>query len=145
MGIGVVEKNETALAACATVEVSRAGELRVVKMTIVANSGYIINPRAAEEQIKGCVAWELSHLLYGGLHIEGGRVQNTNFDTYKLLRLPEMPEVEVIFTMSEDGWWGGLGEVAVPATPPAVCNAIYFATGKRLRTTPIEDVDLTWS
>lgn len=145
MGIGVVESHGSVVGACATVEVTRRGSLFIDKVLIVSNTGYVINPRAANEQVKSCVAWELSHTLYGGLNLQGGRFMNTNFDNYRLLRMPDMPEVESVFAMSEDGWWGGFGETAGPPTPPAVANAIYFATGKRVRTTPIIRHDLSWS
>ena len=74
-----------------------------------------------------------------------GRIQTVNFDKYKVMRYPDMPTVESVFAMSEDGWWGGFGETAGPPTPPAVANAIFFATGKRIRTTPILKHDLRWS
>jgi isoquinoline 1-oxidoreductase beta subunit len=77
--------------------------------------------------------------------MQGGRFQNVNFDTYKLMRFPDMPEVESVFAMSENNWWGGFGETAGPPTPPAVANAIFFATGKRVRSTPILKQDLTWA
>jgi len=109
------------------------------------NSGYIINPRAAAEQMEGSVIWELSHALYGGLELEQGRFVNNNFDSYNLMRIHQAPKIEVHFAMSEDGWWGGIGEPAGPPTPPAVANAIFFATGKRVRSTPITKHDLSWS
>jgi isoquinoline 1-oxidoreductase beta subunit len=145
MGIGVVESHGSVVGAIATVEVSRRGALYIDKVLIVSNSGYVINPRAANEQVKSCVAWELSHVLYGGLDFRNGRFQNANFDNYRIMRFPDMPDVESVFAMSEDGWWGGFGETAGPPTPPAVANAIYFATGKRVRTTPIVNHDLSWS
>ncbi|HEX6260568.1 MAG TPA: molybdopterin cofactor-binding domain-containing protein [Woeseiaceae bacterium] len=145
MGIAVLEDHASYCGACATVSVSRAGELRVKKVVLVMNSGYVINPRAAAEQMEGSVIWELSHALYGGLELEQGRFVNTNFDSYNLMRMHQAPEVEVHFAMSEDGWWGGIGEPAGPPTPPAVANAIWFATGKRVRSTPITRHDLSWS
>jgi isoquinoline 1-oxidoreductase beta subunit len=145
MGVAVLEDHASYCAACATVSVSRRGELRVEKVVLVMNSGYIINPRAAAEQMEGSVIWELSHALYGGLTLEGGRFVNTNFDSYNLMRMHQAPEIEVHFAMSEDGWWGGIGEPAGPPTPPAVANAIWFATGKRIRSTPIARHDLSWS
>lgn len=77
--------------------------------------------------------------------MQGGRIQNVNFDNYKLMRLPDMPVVETIYANSEDQWWGGFGETACPPTPPALANAIFFATGKRVRSTPIIQHDLSWS
>lgn len=144
MGVAVAEEHSYC-AACATVSVSRGGELRVEKVVLVMNSGYLINPRAAAEQMEGSVIWELSHALYGGLQLEQGRFVNNNFDRYRLMRMHQTPEIEVHFAMSEDGWWGGVGEPAGPPTPPAVANAIWFATGKRVRSTPITKHDLSWS
>ena len=145
MGIAVVESHGATVGVCATVEVSRRGSLSIEKNVVVSNTGYVINPRAAHEQVRGCVAWELSHVLHGGLDIREGRVNNVNFNNYKMLRLPDMPKVESHFAMSEDKWWGGFGETAGPPTPPAVANAIFFATGKRVRSTPILKHDLTWA
>ena len=145
MGIAVVESHGSVVGACATVEVTRRGALNIEKILIVSNTGYCINPRAAKEQVYGSCAWELSHAMYGGLTLQGGRFQNINFDTYKLLRMPDMPSIESVFDMSENNWWGGFGETAGPPTPPAVANAIFFATGKRIRTTPIIKHDLSWA
>jgi isoquinoline 1-oxidoreductase subunit beta len=145
MGVAVLEDHSSYCAACATVSVSREGELSVDKVVLVMNSGYLINPRAAAEQMEGSVIWELSHALYGGLELEQGRFVNDNFDSYPLMRLHQAPEIEVHFALSEDGWWGGIGEPAGPPVPPAVANAIFFASGKRIRSTPITGHDLNWS
>lgn len=145
MGIAVVESHGSTVGACATVEVTRRGNLYIDKVLIVSNSGYTLNPRAATEQARSCIGWELSHAIYGGLQMRDGRMQNLNFDNYKLMRFPDMPQVEVVFANSEDQWWGGFGETAVPPTPPAVANAIFFATGKRVRSTPIIAHDLSWA
>lgn len=145
MGLAVIEDHGSISGACATVSVSRAGRLTVEKVVLVMNSGYVINPLNAAEQMEGCVCWELSHALYGGLDLKNGAFTNTNFDTYNLMRINQMPEVETHFALSRDGWWGGVGEPAGPPTPPAVANAIYFATGKRIRSTPIVRHDLSWN
>ena len=145
MGVAVLEDHDSFCAVCATVEVSRSGKLRVEKLVIVANSGYVINPLNAAEQLEGAAVWELSHALHGGLELEQGRFTNTNFDSYALLRMDEAPRIETHFAPSQAGWWGGMGEPAGPPTPPAVANAIFFATGKRIRSTPIMKQDLSWS
>lgn len=145
MGIAVIEDHASYCGACATVSVSRAGELAVEKVVLVMNSGYVINPRAAAEQMEGSVVWELSHALYGGLELKDGRFVNDNFDSYRLMRLPQVPEIEIHFALSEAGWWGGIGEPAGPPVPAAVANAIFFATGKRVRSTPITRHDLRWT
>jgi len=145
MGVAIVEDHGTISGACATVSVSRRGELRVEKIVLAVNSGYLINPHNATEQIEGAVCWELSHALYGGLEMQNGRFTNNNFDSYHLMRIHQMPEVEVHFALSRDGWWGGIGEPGGPPAPPAVANAIYFATGKRIRSTPVNKHDLSWT
>ncbi len=145
MGIAVVEDHGSYCGACATVSVSRSGALRVEKIVLVMNSGYIINPLNCAEQMEGAACWELSHALYGGLRLQNGRFTNLNFDSYNLMRIDQMPEVETHFALSEDGWWGGVAEPGGPPTAAAVANAIYFATGKRIRSTPIIAHDLSWS
>jgi isoquinoline 1-oxidoreductase beta subunit len=145
MGIAVVESHGTIAAACATVTVSRRGRLNIEKMLVVLDAGRVINPNAATEQCEGSVCWELSHAWMGGLELEGGRFVNTNFDNYNLLRIDQVAEVETIFASSGGKKWGGLGEPAGPPAPPAVANAIYYATGKRIRSTPFRSHDLTWT
>jgi isoquinoline 1-oxidoreductase beta subunit len=144
MGVAIVEDHGSISAACATVSVSQRGELTVEKVVIVVDSGHIINPYNAAEQCEGGVAWELSHAWLGGLELKQGRFVNTNFDRYHLLRMGQMPAVDVHFALSGGEKWGGIGEPAGPPVPPAIANAIYFATGKRVRSTPFKNHDLTW-
>jgi isoquinoline 1-oxidoreductase beta subunit len=145
MGVAVVESHGSIAAACATVAVSRRGALTVEKVVLVVDSGHVINPLGAAEQCEGCVAWELSHAWLGGLDLKDGRFTNTNFDSYNLLRIDQMPQVDVHFALSGGTKWGGMGEPAGPPVPPAVANAIYYATGKRIRSTPFRNHDLSWS
>jgi isoquinoline 1-oxidoreductase beta subunit len=145
MGVAVVESHGTIAAACATVSVSRRGELSIDKVVIVLDAGHVINPHAAAEQAEGSMVWEMSHAWLGGLEMEGGRFVNTNFDSYNLMRINQMPVVETYFASSGGKKWGGLGEPAGPPTPPAVANAIFYATGKRVRTTPFIRHDLSWA
>jgi len=145
MGIGAVESHGTIAAACATVHVSRRGRLTIEKLLVVLDAGHVINPHAAAEQCEGSVCWELSHAWMGGLDLERGRFVNTNFDSYNLLRIDQMPEVETVFASSGGKKWGGLGEPAGPPSPPAVANAIWYATGKRVRSTPFRQHDLSWT
>jgi isoquinoline 1-oxidoreductase beta subunit len=145
MGVAVVESHGTIAAACATVTVSRRGRLNIEKLVVVLDAGRVINPHTAAEQCEGSVCWELSHAWTGGLELENGRFINNNFDTYNLLRIDQMPHVETHFASSGGTKWGGLGEPAGPPAPPAVANAIYFATGKRIRSTPFRSHDLTWA
>ena len=91
MGVAIVEDHGSICAACATVRVSPAGELAVEKVVIVIDSGHVINPHNAAEQLEGGVCWELSHAWMGGLEMQEGRFVNTNFDSYPLLRMHQMP------------------------------------------------------
>ena len=145
MGVAVVASHGSICGACATVTVSRRGVLRVEKIVAVLNSGHIINPLNATEQVEGSIAFGLSHLLGGGLEWNNGFVQNSNFDNYRLLRIQDMPPIDVHFALTKGDWWGGVGEPAVPPTSPSVANAIFAATGKRVRTTPITSYDLSWT
>ena len=145
MGVAAVESHGTIAAACATVNVSRRGRLEIEKIVVVLDAGRVMNPHTAAEQCEGSVCWELSHAWTGGLELDQGRFVNTNFDTYNLLRIHQHPHVETYFASSGGTKWGGLGEPSGPPTPPAVANAIYYATGKRIRATPFRSQDLTWS
>jgi isoquinoline 1-oxidoreductase beta subunit len=143
MGIAVVESHGTIAGCVATVTVSRRGQLFVEKLQYFINSGYVINPLNAIEQAESSAIWELSHAMYGGLDLRDGRFVNTNFDSYQMLRMPDTPPViEVELVNSENGWWGGLGEPSGPPTPPAIANAIFYATGTRVRTTPFTKATL---
>jgi isoquinoline 1-oxidoreductase subunit beta len=145
MGVAVVESHGTIAGACATVTVSRRGQLTVEKVVVVLDCGHLINPHTGAEQTEGSVCWELSHAWLGGLEFKDGRFTNTNFDTYNLVRIDQMPQVETHFALSGGTKWGGLGEPAGPPTPPAVANAIWYAAGKRIRSTPFRLHDLSWA
>jgi isoquinoline 1-oxidoreductase beta subunit len=145
MGLAVVESHGSTVGVIATVEVSRRGSLFVDKILVVHNAGWTLNPRAMGDQIRSSVGWEMSHALFGGLKMQNGRMQNVNFDNYKMIRMADMPKIEIIHADSRTDWWGGAGETAVPPTPPAIANAIFFATGKRIRSTPMIQHDLSWS
>lgn len=143
MGCAVVESHGTVAGCVASVAVSRRGQIFVDKLQFFLNSGYVINPRSAREQAESSAIWELSFAMYGGLELRDGRFVNKNFDSYTMIKMADYPpEIEVHLEMSEDGWWGGLGEPAGPPTPPAVANAIFYATGTRVRQTPIAKAEL---
>jgi isoquinoline 1-oxidoreductase beta subunit len=143
MGLAVVESHGTIAGCVATVEVSRRGQIFIERLEYFINSGYVINPLGAIEQAESSAIWEMSHAMFGGLMIRDGKIVNTNFDSYQMMRMADTPpEIKVNLEMSEDQWWGGLGEPTGPPTPPAVANAIFYATGTRIRTTPIAQVEL---
>jgi CO/xanthine dehydrogenase Mo-binding subunit len=102
----------------------------------VIDCGRTVNPRIVESQLESGIIYGLSAALWGDITLRGGRVQQRNFNDYRVLRLNETPEIDVHIIPSE-GPPGGIGETGVPPVAPAVCNAIYAATGKRLRSLPI--------
>jgi isoquinoline 1-oxidoreductase subunit beta len=145
MGIAISQNHNTPCAQCATVKVNRSGELRVEKIDIVFDSGNVVNRSICVQQLEGCAVYELSHALYGGIDIRNGRVENNNFDRYRILRIDQMPEINVYFALSGGETWGSVSEEANGQVAPAVANAIFFATGKRVRSTPILKHDLSWA
>lgn len=128
-------------AACAEVTVSDDNELKIHRIVAATDPGTAVNPQQIEAQVEGSFVYGLSALLHGEITFVDGEVQEQNFDTYNSLRLAEMPRVETIL-MPSGGFWGGVGEPTIAVAAPAVLNAIYAATGKRIRQLPIKDQDL---
>lgn len=125
------------IAACAEVSVSDDGEVKVHRIVAATDSGYAVNPQQIEAQVEGSFVYGLSAMLYGECTVKGGRVEQQNFDTYQVMTISEMPEVEAI-VMPSGGFWGGVGEPTIAVAAPAVLNAIFAATGKRIRTLPLK-------
>jgi isoquinoline 1-oxidoreductase beta subunit len=136
----------TIVAMVATVGVSQKGEVRLQRMDVVVDSGpFLVNPLAAERQVEMQVAMGLAAVLRQEITIEKGRVTQGNFDSYPLLRQTEMPEIKVQFIRATDDPIAGIGEEIVGWVAPAVCNAIFAATGKRIRSLPLKKHDLSWT
>jgi isoquinoline 1-oxidoreductase beta subunit len=123
---------------CGVVEIALDGKNRITLHRIVcaADSGYVVNPDTVVTQIEGAIVYGLTAALYDKITIGNGRVQQANFDSYPMLRLRSMPRIEVI-QMPSGGFWGGVGEVGLPPVAPAICNAIFAATGRRIRSLPL--------
>ncbi|MDP9084202.1 MAG: xanthine dehydrogenase family protein molybdopterin-binding subunit [Pseudomonadota bacterium] len=134
-GIALLEGYMSHLAQVAEISVE-AGQVRVHKITCVVDCGQMVNPRIVESQIESGIVFGLTAALWGEITLVGGRVQQTNFNDYRMLRNNEMPELDVLL-LESDEMPGGIGEAAVPLVAPAICNAIFTATGRRLRTLPI--------
>lgn len=129
------------VAACAEVTVSDDGQLSIDRIVAATDPGTAVNPQQIEAQVEGSFVYGLSAMLYGELNWEDGVLQETNFDTFNSMRIAEMPEVETIL-MPSGGFWGGVGEPTIAVAAPAVLNAIYAATGKRVRQLPLKDQNL---
>ena len=114
-----------------------SGGVRVHRVVCAVDCGIAVNPAIIETQIESGIVFGLSAALYGEITITNGRVEQGNFDTYPLLRIREMPEVEVHIVPSTENP-GGVGEPGTPPIAPAVTNAIFAATGKRVRRLPID-------
>ena len=143
MGVGIAEAFGTIVAQCAYVTVSRRGQLRVESIDCAVDSGNVIHPLMVEMQMESSIVYGLTAALYGENHIRNGAVVEDNFDQYQMLRMNEMPEIRVHMALSGGDKWGGIGEPGVPPVAPAVANAIFAATGKRIRRLPIRNHDLT--
>jgi len=129
------------VAACAEVSVNDSGALRIHRIVAATNPGHAVNPQQIEAQVEGSFAYGLSAMLYGECTVKDGRIEQTNFDTYRILRMDEMPAVETIVMPSGD-FWGGVGEPTIAVAAPAVLNAIFAATGKRIRDLPVKNQSL---
>jgi isoquinoline 1-oxidoreductase subunit beta len=126
------------VAACAEVSVSDAGELKVHRIVAATDPGHAVNPQQIEAQIEGSFAYGLSAALYGACTVNGGRIEQSNFHDYPVLKLADMPRVESI-VMPSGGFWGGVGEPTIAVAAPAVLNALFAATGKRIRDMPLKN------
>ncbi|MBA4336072.1 MAG: aldehyde dehydrogenase [Methylobacterium sp.] len=129
------------VAAVAEVSVSPEGKLKIHRIVAATDPGHVVNPAQVERQIEGSFVYGLSAALYGEITIKDGRVEQENFDTYEVMRLEAMPTVETVLVPS-GGFWGGVGEPTIAVAAPAVLNAIFAATGKRIRNLPLKNADL---
>jgi isoquinoline 1-oxidoreductase beta subunit len=127
----------TYMAQVAEVEVSQDGAVRVRRVVCVVDCGTVVNPDTVQAQIQSAIMFGVTAALYGEITLKDGRVEQANFDTYQMLRINEAPAVEVHIVPSSEPP-GGMGEAGTSAVVPAVANAIFAATGKRLRKLPVD-------
>ncbi|MBL4639625.1 MAG: xanthine dehydrogenase family protein molybdopterin-binding subunit, partial [Kordiimonadaceae bacterium] len=135
-GVAIITSFETIVGQVVETSVDDDGGVRVHKVISVVDCGRVINPDGAEAQVQGSVIYALTAALFGEITLEGGEVQQKNFPDYDMLRLANAPEQHVVF-MENDIAPGGLGEPGVPAVAPALTNAIFAASGKRVRSLPL--------
>jgi isoquinoline 1-oxidoreductase subunit beta len=127
----------TYMAHVAEVEVAKDGTARVRRVVCAVDCGTVVNPDTVEAQIQSGIMFGITAALYGEVTLKNGRVEQTNFDSYQILRINEAPAVEVHIVQSNEPA-GGMGEAGTSAIVPAVANAIFAATGKRLRKMPVD-------
>jgi isoquinoline 1-oxidoreductase beta subunit len=141
-GIALVEAYGSLCAQVVEASVGDKGQVRVHRVVAALDTGHVVNPAILASQVESGIVYGLTAALYGAITIQNGRVSQGNFDDYEMLRIADMPTVETVLVPS-GGFWGGGGEVAVPPLAPALCNAIFAATGKRIRSLPLKDQDLS--
>ena len=141
-GIAVTEAYGSYTSAVAEVSVDDKGALTIHRLVLGIDCGYVVNPDNVIAQMQGSAVFALTALIWGEITIKDGRVEQSNFHDYRLMQLREMPAVEVVMAPS-GGFWGGVGEPGQASILPAVCNAIYAATGKRIRSLPLKNHGLT--
>jgi isoquinoline 1-oxidoreductase beta subunit len=138
-GMALSESHGSVCAQVVEASVSEAGALRVHRVISAIDPGHVVNPLSVEMQTEGAVAFALTAALYGEIAIERGRVRQSNFTDYPMLRMADMPRVETVIVPGGEGW-GGCGEPPVPPLAPALCNAIFAATGRRVRSLPVSAI-----
>ena len=136
-GIAVVFSYGSYAATVAEVSVAADGTPRVHRLVTGIDAGLAVNPDQIKAQMEGGAVYALTAAYYGKITLDKGRVEQSNFHDYPMLRIGEMPLVDVLIVDSKEAA-GGLGEPGVPSVAPAVCNAVFALTGKRIRSLPID-------
>ncbi|WP_441259037.1 molybdopterin cofactor-binding domain-containing protein [Bradyrhizobium sp. 521_C7_N1_3] len=143
-GIAQVMGYGSYVAGAAEISVTDGNKVKVHRIVASTDPGYVVNPAQVERQIAGSFVYGLSALFYGGCTVKDGKIEQTNFDTYNSMRINEMPKVESVMVPS-GGFWGGVGEPTIGVAAPAVLNAYFAATGKRIRSVPLRDQNITFA
>jgi isoquinoline 1-oxidoreductase subunit beta len=141
-GIAIHECFGTIVGIVAEVAVTK-GEVKVERAVLAVDCGHAVNPMTVAEQMEGGLIYGLSAALYGKMTVKDGAIVEGNFDTYPLVRMADAPKIEVHFALSGGKKWGGVGEPGTAPIAPAVANAVFAITGKRIRQLPIRDTDLS--
>jgi isoquinoline 1-oxidoreductase subunit beta len=123
------------------ISVTSSGDLQVHRVVSAIDTGIVVDPLTIERQTESAIAFALTAVLYGEITISDGRVEQSNFHNYEILRMSEMPEVETVLVPS-GVTWGGVGQPPVAPLAPALCNAVFAATGRRIRSLPLKGQSL---
>lgn len=132
------------VAAATEISVTNGNKIKIHRIVAATDPGYAVNPWQIDRQIAGSFVYGLSALFYGECTVKGGRIEQENFDTYPSMTMKEMPKVESIL-MPSGGFWGGVGEPTICVAAPAVLNAYFAATGKRIRSVPLKNHDIIFA
>jgi isoquinoline 1-oxidoreductase beta subunit len=143
-GLAQLHAYASYVAGAAEISVTDGNKVKVLRIVAATDPGYAVNPAQIERQIAGSFVYGLTGLFYGGCTVKDGRIEQTNFDTYNSMRIAEMPKVESVI-MPSGGFWGGVGEPTIGVAAPAVLNAYFAATGKRIRSVPLRDQNITFA
>jgi isoquinoline 1-oxidoreductase beta subunit len=131
------------VAACAEISVSGGSKVKIHRIVCATDPGHAVNPAQIERQIAGSFVYGLSALFDQECTVKNGRIEQQNFDSYNSMRIAQMPKVEAI-VMPSGGFWGGVGEPTICVAAPAVLNAFFRATGKRIRSFPLKNHGIQW-
>jgi len=140
-GLAQVKAFDSYVAGAAEISVDGGNKIKVHRIVAATDPGYAVNPAQIERQVSGSFVYGLSALFYQEITIKDGHVVEENFDSYNSMRISEMPKVESI-VMPSGGFWGGVGEPTIAVAAPAVLNAYFAATGKRIRSFPLKNHDI---
>lgn len=140
-GLAQVKAFDSYVAGAAEISVDGGNKIKVHRIVAATDPGYAVNPAQIERQVAGSFVYGLSALFYQEINIKDGHVVEENFDSYNSMRISEMPKVESI-VMPSGGFWGGVGEPTIAVAAPAVLNAYFAATGKRIRSFPLKNHDI---
>jgi isoquinoline 1-oxidoreductase beta subunit len=142
-GIAVVDSYGSFTAAVVELSVEKGTVIDVKRVIVALDCGHIVHPDAVKAQVEGGIIWGLSAVMHEEITVENGRVVQSNFADYAVLKLAEVPMVQAIL-MPSGGFWGGVGEPPIGAVIPALCNALFAATGKRVRSMPLKNHGFTY-
>ena len=142
-GVAIHESFGTIVGEVVEASVSGKGDVKVHRVVAVVDCGHVINPLTVAMQIESGVIYGLTAALSGEITIKDGAVQQGNFDDYEMVRMADAPKIETYLALSGGSKWGGIGEPGTPPIAPALANAIFDATGQRIRSLPLKNVRLT--
>jgi isoquinoline 1-oxidoreductase beta subunit len=142
-GIAIHEAFGTIVSEVVEVAVDDKGKVRCERVVAVVDCGHVINPLNVAMQLESGIIYGLTAALYDEITIKDGAVEQGNFDNYQMVRMADAPKIETYLALSGGSKWGGIGEPGTPPIAPALCNAIFAATGQRIRSLPVKNTNLT--